>query len=135
MPGLKMRGFSLVELLTVLVIVTLLGAVAYPGYQRHLTGSHRVLAAACLLEHAQAMERYHAVNKSYLDAPDPVPCHGLSGVYDISFMEPRSTSGYTLQAIPLGAQAIHDAQCGTLLLNQWGERQVSAEGMQAGQCW
>jgi len=135
MSGLNARGFSLLELLAVAVIVTVLGAVAYPGYQRHLAGSRRVLAGACLLEHAQVMERHYALKQGYLDAPEPDPCRGLSEFYQVSFAETPTASTYLLQAVPQGAQAVHDAQCGTLSINQWGERMVSVEGISPLRCW
>jgi len=134
MPRLSAHGFSLLELLLVAVIVAVLGAVAYPGYQRHMAASRRVLAAACLLEHAQAMERHYAARQGYLDAPVPTPCHGLTGFYQLSFAEAPTAGTYLLQALPQGEQAIHDAHCGILSINQWGERMVSADG-EPERCW
>jgi len=135
MSGVNARGFSLMELLIVVSIMTLLGAMAYPGYQRHLAGSRRVAAAACLLEHAQAMERYHAIKHGYLDAPAPPPCHTVAGFYQLSFADAPAAQTYVLQAVPQGAQAVHDAHCGTLSLNQWGERMVSVADTEPMQCW
>jgi len=135
MSRVNARGFSLLELLAVAAIVAVLGAVAYPGYQRHLAAGRRVAATACLLEHAQAMERYYVAHQGYLDAPVPVPCHGLSGFYQFSFAQAPTEITYVLQAVPLNAQAVHDAQCGILSLNQWGERMVSVEGTPSSRCW
>jgi len=128
-------GFSLLELLSVLVIVAVLGAVAYPGYQRHLASARRTIAAACLLEHAQAMERHYAVRQSYLEAPEPLPCQDVSRFYQIAFAAALLPDAYVLQAEPQGAQADSDAHCGTLSINQWGVRMVSVEGTDPMQCW
>jgi len=135
MSGLNARGFSLLELLVVVSIMVILGALAYPGYQRHLAGSRRVAAAACLLEHAQAMERHYAVNQGYQDAPAPPQCHTVAGFYQLSFADAPTAQTYVLQAVPQNAQAVHDAHCGTLSLNQWGERMVSVPDTEPMQCW
>jgi len=133
----RVRGFSLIELLAAVAIVTILAAIAYPGYQRQTANSRRVLAAACLLQHAQALERHYAARQSWLDAPEPAPCREVAGVYQISFAAPPGASAYVLQAIPHGAQAVLDARCGTLTLNQRGERGSSGDGADAEpmQCW
>jgi len=132
---MNVRGFSLLELLVVVAIVALLGAVAYPGYQRHLATSRRVVASACLIGHAQAMERYYAAKQGYQDAPEPVPCREVVGAYQFSFADAPTANTYLLQAVPQGAQALHDAHCGTLSINQWGERMVSAADAEPVQCW
>jgi len=135
MSGLKARGFSLLELMLVLVIVALLGALAWPGYQRHLAASRRVIAIACLLESAQTMERYRAAKHSYQDAPDPAPCREVAAFYQLSFAGAPSATGYVLQAVPQAAQALHDAQCGTLSINQAGERTPGGADSVPMQCW
>jgi len=135
MSRVNARGFSLLELMVVLVIVAILGALVYPGYQRHLAESRRVVAVACLMEHAQTMERHYAVKQSYLEAPIPVPCQGVAAFYQLSFVAEPATTSYVLQAVPQGTQAIHTAHCGTLSINQWGERMVSAADSAPMQCW
>ena len=47
------RGFTLVELLNTVAIVSILAAVAYPSYQQHVLKSWRGKAKACLLVNAQ----------------------------------------------------------------------------------
>jgi len=133
--SVRTRGFSLPELLTVAAIMALLAALAYPGWQQHLTTGRRVLAAACLIEQAQVMEQYYVMKRGYHDAPEPLPCAGISKFYALSFAEIPTASSYTLQAVPQGVQAERETQCGTLSINQRGERMVSVEGADLGRCW
>jgi len=134
MSRLAVRGFTLMELLIVAAIVALLGAVAYPGYQRHLAASRRVMASACLIGQAQMMERHYAAQQGYQDAPEPVPCHEVTGFYQFAFADAPTADTYVLQAEPQGVQAVHDAGCGTLSLNQRGERMVSTD-REPERCW
>jgi len=131
----RLRGFSLIELLVVVAIVAILAAIAYPGYQRQTATSRRTLAATCLMQNAQALERHYAARQSYLDAPAPLVCREIAAFYQIGFATPPTATAYLLQAVPQGAQAALDARCGTLSLNQWGERGSGADEPDAVPCW
>ncbi|ROR34994.1 type IV pilin protein [Inmirania thermothiophila] len=64
----RARGFTLVELLIVVVIVAILATVAIPAYQSQATRSRRATAKAALMEFATVMERYYAKNGTYCGA-------------------------------------------------------------------
>ena len=71
------HGFSLIELMIVVLVLGVLMAIAYPSYEAHVTKTRRAVAASCALEAAQFMERFYTTNMSYLDpataaAPAPV---------------------------------------------------------------
>lgn len=51
------HGFTLVEILVVVVIVAVLAAIALPNYQRYIQRGHRAQARAGLLQAAHWMER------------------------------------------------------------------------------
>lgn len=52
------RGFTLIELMVVVVIIAVLAGIAYPSYQKHMTGTRRSDAQAALLQIANQQERF-----------------------------------------------------------------------------
>ena len=67
-------GFSLIELLVVLVIVGILASVAWPSFREAVHKSRRADATSALTEIMQAQERWRANNPAYsasLTLPDP----------------------------------------------------------------
>jgi type IV pilus assembly protein PilE len=123
-------GFSLIELMIVVAIIAILAAIAYPSYTSHITKTNRVAAEGCLSEIASYMERYYTTNLSYKGATVPdLDClsaqqTGANYSYGFAPASPSSTE-YTVQATPKGAQQARDTQCATLSLNQAGTRSVS----------
>ena len=66
-------GFSLIELMTVLLITGLLLTLAWPSYQSHVRRGHRVEAATALMEAQHFMERHYAVQGRYTTATGTAP--------------------------------------------------------------
>lgn len=63
------RGFTLIELMIVIVVIAILAAIAIPSYRNHVCKVERNQAKADLMDLSQAMERYYTVqNFSYEDA-------------------------------------------------------------------
>ena len=60
-----MRGITLLELMIVVVIVSILAAVAYPNYRQFAARAKRNEAKAMLLEVAAAQERFYLQNSQY----------------------------------------------------------------------
>lgn len=127
------KGFSLLELMVTVAIVGLLAMFAYPSYMDYLRRTGRAEAKAVLMENAQYLERYFTTNNTYVGASlptavSPKSSTGTSVRYNISFSVALSSSGFTMQAVPVNAQ-VRDS-CGTLTLNQAGVTTPSTAG-----CW
>ncbi len=134
----KSAGFSLIEIMIVVVIVGVLASIAIPGYQRYVIQTNRTAATACLTELAQFMERTYTQNMTYapegLGVPELACVNDLTARYnfDLANLARRT---YTVLAVPTALQ--NDADCGTLTLNQAG-RKGAAGGFDANtvrSCW
>jgi len=60
-----MRGITLLELMIVVVIVSILTAIAYPNYRDYVTRAKRTEAKAALLQIATNQERFYLQNNTY----------------------------------------------------------------------
>lgn len=61
----KMRGFTLTELMIVVVVLGILAAVGYPNYREYVARAKRNEARAALLQIATNQERFYLQNNSY----------------------------------------------------------------------
>ena len=67
----RQRGFTLIELMTVVIIVAVLLAIALPAYQNQVTRTYRASAISEMLEIANRQEQFLLSNRSYTnDAND-----------------------------------------------------------------
>ena len=127
------RGFTILELLVVFVIIGIVSAIALPAYFSQARKSYRAEVKAIMMETAQFMERYYTTNKTYvgaspLSAVSPKGASATAKKYDISWSVTPTASAYTLQAVPANSQA--SDTCGTLTLSQSGVQTPSTAN-----CW
>lgn len=95
----RQRGFTLLELMIVVVIIGILVGIGLPGYQNSVQRSVRSDGKAALMAFAQAMELRYQQNYNYLGAaaggsdtgsPDPLvfasqaPLDGDNKAYDLT---------------------------------------------------
>lgn len=125
-PAPRAAGFTLVELMVVVLVVAMLSAIAIPGYRSHVVKTQRAAAQACLAQYAMLMERYYTTYLTYDDIDEDPP--GPPGCADEGNMPLNYTFGlddlsattFTAQAVPTETFAARDKQCGTLSLDQAG---------------
>ena len=130
-----MAGFTLVELMVVVLIVAVLAAIAYPGYRSHVVKTQRGAAKACLAQYAAFMERRYTTELTYTGAVPDLDCAvegNMEQNYAFTVPNPTATT-YTATATPTTAFAARDTQCGTLTLTQAGVRNVSTGNTE--DCW
>ena len=126
-------GFTLIELMIVVVIVAILGGIALPNYRNYVMRSNRTAAQSFMLNVASRQEQvlldtrnYAAAanNAAFGAAGNPLPSvpGEITALYTFSVV-PNMLAvppGFTITAVPGGSQIKDPA--GTLTLNQAGTR-------------
>ena len=127
-------GFTLIELMIVVVIVGVLAAVAYPSYQNYILKGNRASAQAFLMDAAQRQAQYFLDNRTYaadLGALFGTATPALAVPADVSkyYGTPvvATTAGppptFLITATPQGTQARNNEP--TLTIDQAGTKTPS----------
>lgn len=129
-------GFHLIEILITLVLVSVLTAIAIPVYTQHIVHAKRLEAAGMLSKLAIAMEKFHIENNSYQKATLNklrFPKIIVSKQYEL-LIQSADDDDYLIVAKPLGYQAEKDVECGSLMMNSFGEKMVTGSRT-VDECW
>lgn len=129
----KRQGFSLIELLTTLAIISILTTLSIPLYTHYTTQESRIEAEVALENLASALEDYATLNNTYENATLAqlnIPNDTANHRYQLSIAT-ADASHYLIQATPLNN---NDPLCGTLTLNDLSEKGITGAG-QLSDCW
>jgi type IV pilus assembly protein PilE len=146
------RGFTLVELMVVVVIATMLLAIAVPSYMSQIRQSRRTEARTAILDLAGREERYLSTNPAgYTNVPALLGYPGFgaanpvaSGYYYLSVCSPAcapslvAAPSYTITALPVAGQSqIKDTQCASFSVDSTGKQFASnsAGADSTAYCW
>lgn len=132
------KGFTLLEMMIVVVIIGILAAISYPSYQSYVLRSNRSEAMVLLNEAAARQERFFSQNNQYATTAAQLgltTSNSPNNLYQLAINRPN-TSQYTLTAQPIGTQT-QDTECGSLALDQAGTRGAAGGTVAATvmNCW
>ena len=115
-------GVSLIELMVVVAIIAILGAIAIPAYQNYVTEARRNTAQGQMVQLSATLERFFSDNNSYTNFPlgdaagnmfpdhIPIDAPHASRTYDITLQDENGVgitpgvTGFTITATPTGSQ-------------------------------
>jgi len=120
-------GFTLIELMIVVAVITLLAAIAFPAYTEQVRSSRRAQAQAHMTEMQQCMERFNTANATYTGGT--ARCEIADTTLYNYTLTVASRSAFTIAAAPLAGQT--SDSCGSLGLNQAGQKTHSS----GTNCW
>lgn len=143
----RSRGFTLAEILTALIVVAVLVALAVPMWRNHQLRVHRAEGQAALIAAQAAQDKFFATHARYANgaeipalAPAGLGLAPLSehGFYRIEVSASADGLAYVATARVTAAQGqADDSRCVELSLDQNGRRRaVDTDGAdRSADCW
>ncbi|MHB1666808.1 MAG: type IV pilin protein [Thiomonas sp.] len=137
-----LRGFTLIELMIVVVVIAILSAIALPAYQDSVRKSRRTAAKTAVLDLASREERFYTTNNAYSATaadlgysalPAAVP-DAATNYFQLSVTVDNTTSppSFTATATAQGDQ--QNDGCGNFSVNALGVKTVSG-ALPVSTCW
>ncbi len=102
----RLKGFTLIELMIVVVIIGILAAIAYPSYTQYVIKTNRVDAQAEMVKVAALLQKYRVLNSTYLKV-DGTP---------LTLADLGVSSNYPDSAKPMYSLTLSNVSAGTWTL-------------------
>jgi type IV pilus assembly protein PilE len=134
MNNARMRGLTLVELLTVMTVLGILASLAVSSYSRYGLRAQRTDGTTALLRLQVAEEKFFLSNNTYTTDFTSAPPTGLGisnttntngGRYSLSIAAGATgaiATSYLATATAIGGQLSDDSACQTYTVNEQGAR-------------
>ena len=128
----RQAGFTLIEVIVVMVVIGILAAVAIPNYSEYVMRGHRASAQAYISDLASRQAQFFIDRRRYADTvaalnvPAPAEIANRYTVTVVAAAGPPST--FTVTATPNGPQA--GDRCGVMTIDQTGTKVAAAT-----RCW
>ncbi|MCP5019054.1 MAG: type IV pilin protein [Ketobacter sp.] len=118
------NGFTLIELMIVVAIVSVLAVIGYPTYSEHVRKTNRKAAVGKVLEIAGRLEQFRTQRFVYPSAAADLADFGHNdNHYTFSVASVAANGevvGYTITVTPVAGASQASDQCGTLTYNNEG---------------
>ena len=132
------KGFTLIELMIVVVIISILASIAIPAYTQYVQRGIRAEARALLMDASSKMEKHYSDCNAFgtaiaaarncgaggVDICGAAACTSETNRYNLVF-QGATAQAYTLRATEITPR---DADCGDFLLTSTGIKGVSPGG-------
>jgi type IV pilus assembly protein PilE len=126
------RGFTLMELLIVMLVLGILAAIAIPNYSEYVLRSHRSAAQAFIADVASRQVQFYLNRRAYATTVAELSMAApadLTPRYTIEIATvPGPPATFTVTATPTGPQATD--RCGAMTVDSTGAR-----GAATTRCW
>jgi len=143
------RGFTLVELMIVVLVIAIIASIAVPSYRSYVIRAQRSDATTALLKIRTAQEKFFLQNTAYTAEFGPAGLRMMpaatttltteNGYYTVRMTIPDPTPGATPQSFLITATPVaggpqaSDAKCTSFTLNSDGTRTSSPNPIAT--CW
>lgn len=132
MPNRRTAGYTLIEIMIVVVILGIVAAIAWPAYTSQTQKSRRGDAIRALTIAVTQLERCQSDSGTYVGCA--FTAASPNGNYNVTVA--RTADTFTLTATPVaGGRQASDADCTTLTINNLGQKGYTGAAPKLKRCW